>query len=82
VDSPEIRIKPLALSHQELSLFLRNENSTTWDSRPGCPKAGRMPALQEMDVIKSSFLRGEIQDAGQIRPIPPGQQQGYPTEAR
>jgi hypothetical protein len=28
-----------------------------WDSHPGCPKAGKMPALQNLDVIKSSFLR-------------------------
>jgi hypothetical protein len=28
-----------------------------WDSRPGCPKAGRTAALQELDIIESLFLR-------------------------
>jgi len=30
---------------------LRNGYSITWDSRLGCPRAGKMPALQQLDVI-------------------------------
>jgi len=35
--------------------FLGNGDSTTWDSRLGCLRAGILPALQKLDVIKSSF---------------------------
>jgi hypothetical protein len=34
-----------------------------WDSRPGCPKAGILPALQELDVIESSSPGGS--DSGE-----------------
>jgi len=42
----------------EHGMLLRNGDAITWDSRLGCPRAGKMPALQKLDVIKSSFLSG------------------------
>jgi hypothetical protein len=36
---------------------LRIGDSTTWDSRLGCLKADRMPALQKLGVISPSFLK-------------------------
>ena len=38
------------------NMLLRNGDLITWDSRLGCPRAGILPALQKLDVIKSSFL--------------------------
>jgi len=36
---------------------LRNRNSITRNSRPGCPKAGILPALKELNIRQPSFLR-------------------------
>ncbi len=31
-----------------------------WDSRLGCPRAGKMPALQKLDFIRSPFLSAAL----------------------
>jgi len=39
-----------------LGNFFRSGDSITWDSGLGCLRAGKMPVLQKLDVMKSSFL--------------------------
>jgi hypothetical protein len=38
---------------REMLFSLRNGDLIPWDSRLGCPRAGKIPALQKLDVPKS-----------------------------
>ena len=69
----------IALYNQANFEPLRNGDSITWDGCLGCPRAGRMPALQKLDVIKSSFLRKELQPSGMAVLAVPRRHPACPT---
>jgi hypothetical protein len=54
--TPGIQTAILLNTIESYFAMVRNENSITWDSRPGGPKVGRITAPQDLDVIQSSFL--------------------------
>jgi len=52
-----------AIGIWDVAEALRNENWISWDRRLGCPKAGKMPALNNLGVIWSSFLSGLLRES-------------------